>query len=284
VAVTKEVFANVASCIASGSSGTTTSDTSWTMSTGYTSFPAASTSTTPQTYFYVTDPADTGHEIIQVTNTSGTSWTVVRGALGSTAVAHASGATYVQVVSHGTLQNFKQAPSAAVSPVTVATTTETVVATYQPTTDEIIAGATWEIVAFGVFVTSHNTQANRQMVWTVRWGGSGGTILCQLKTNSNAASMATTVATGSSFDLNGSVTLIDSTHATCNLNLFANNATNFTSAQLTAQATNATGGAASSNTSVTISGSGPLVLDFAWGATVTNQTLTVTAPLIYRAA
>lgn len=293
MAVTKEVFANVPSCVATGSSGTTTSDTSWTMGTGSTSFPAASNTSTPQTFFYVTDPADTGHEIVQVVSASGTAWTVVRGALGSTPASHASGATWVQTISHGTLQNFKQAPSAASSPVTVGnSSTELVLATYQPTTDELVAGATWEAVAFGAFSTGNASAHSLQ--FALYWGGSGsvggtytaGTALCKILTGSNCVAMAavTTFAAGSSFDVNGSLTMLSSTTATANLNLFFNNAANLTTAQATATATNATSGAASSNTAVTISGSGPIFLTAKWGAVQAATTLTATAPLIYRVA
>lgn len=308
MAVSKEVFANVASCVAAAGSGGTngtsapasgTSET-WTMSTGYTSFPTASTTSTPQTYFYISDPSDTTHEIVQVTSGggTGTSWTVTRGAAGTTPVAHASGATWVQTVTHATLQNFKQAPSAVTTAATVPSNSasEIVLAVYQPTPDELVSGATWEAVAFGTLGTG--TATTHAMQFALYWGGSGsvngtyttGTPLCKILTSSNAVAMGafTTFATGSSFDVNGSVTWLSSTTATANMNLFWNNATNLTTAQATATATNATAGAASSATPVTISGSGPIYLTAkiggASGIAQTGTTLTATAPLIYRAA
>lgn len=309
MAVSKEVFANVASCVAAAGSGGTngtsapaagTSET-WTMSTGYISFPAASTTSTPQTYFYISDPADTTHEIVQVTSGggTGTSWTVTRGAAGTVPVAHASGATWVQTITHATLQNFKQAPSAVTTAATVPSNSasEIVLAVYQPTSDELTAGATWEAIAFGTFATG--TSTTHAMQFALYWGGSGsvngaytatgGAALCKIKTGGNMVAMSavTAYATGSSFDCNGSVTWLTSTTATANLNLFISGSTLIT-ANATAQATNATTGAASSATAVTISGSGPIFLTAAIGSAIgtgqASTTLTATAPLIYRAA
>ena len=274
MAVVKEVFANVPSCVATSSSGTTTTDTAWTMGTGSTSFPVAATSTTPQTTFYVTDPADTTHEIVQVTVTSGTSWTVVRGALGTAGVSHATGATWVQVISHGTLQNFKQTPSAATSAVSVsATTTETLIALYQPTADEIIAGATWEIVTFGPILSSATPT---QLTLTLRWGwvssGTPGTSLLTCVTGTNGVAIPLSMAAGSSFDINGSVTLVDTTHVVSNLNFWANKTTTFIN------------DVASSQASTVISGSGPLALTAKYSLTTAGNSINNLAPLIYRAA
>lgn len=308
MAITKEVFANVASCVAAAGSGGTNGTSSpssgatetWTMSTGNASFPAAQTSNTPNTYFYATDPADTTHEVILVTdNSTPTSWHVTRGALNTTPVAHASGATYVQTVSHGTLQNFKQAPSAAIAAATVPSNSanEIIIATYQPTADELVAGATWEAIAFGTFGTG--TATGHVMQWALYWGGSGsvngtytatgGAALCKILTAGNcvALSAVTTYAAGSSFDVNGTVTWLSSTTATANLNLFFSGST-LTTANVTAQATNAAAGTTSSATAITISGSGPIFLTAkiggAAGIAQTGTTLTATAPLIYRAA
>lgn len=97
-----EVFTNYAQTTATSTSGTTapasgTTET-WTV-TSSASFPGA---TTGVTTFHIADPALPG-EVIQVTNVSGTTWTVIRGAESTTPVAHATGATFKQVVSAGFL-------------------------------------------------------------------------------------------------------------------------------------------------------------------------------------
>ena len=81
---------------------------SWTVASS-SSFPAASTGVTQ---FHVADTA-TGKtsEIIAVTNVSGTTWTVTRGAENTTPVAHSAGFTVVQVVTAGALGGMLQAPN-----------------------------------------------------------------------------------------------------------------------------------------------------------------------------
>lgn len=300
MAITKEVFANVASCVASGTSGTTapaqgTSEI-WVMGTGYTSFPIATTSTVPQRYFYITDPDDTTHEICMVTDggSGGSTWNgVTRGALGTTPVAHASGATWVQTITHGTLQNFKQTPGASTTAVTLAnTTTETVLATYTPTPDELIAGASWDVIAFGPLAKANGAF---NVTFTLYWGGSGApgsaftatgsVLMATLAMGTNAPGLNTTMAAGGSFDINGDIVWLSSTTATANLNAWysgitaaatANNATTTNSA--------ATTPFGSSATPKTISGSGPIILTAKWSAANASSTLTATAPIIRRAA
>lgn len=279
MAISKEVFANSASCVAAAGSGGTNGTSSpssgvtetWTMSTGNTSFPAAQTSSVPNTYFYARDPADTTNEIVLVTdNSTTTSWHVTRGALGTAPVAHASGATYVQVISHGTLQNFKQTPSASVTPVSYNTSlTETLVATYQPTSDELIAGASWEVIAFGSIQT---TSSAPTLTWNLRWGGIAGTSILSMVTGTKCPALTASIPSGSSFDFNATVTLIDTTHAVANLNSWWQSTTTTSS------------GVASNATSVAISGSGPLVLTAKWSASNASNALVIPAPLIFRAA
>ena len=80
------------------SGGTTTSDTAWTV-TATTAFPAASGGSVQ---FHVCDPANTAELILVTASPGGTgtgqSWTVTRGADGTTAVAHAANFTIYQVV------------------------------------------------------------------------------------------------------------------------------------------------------------------------------------------
>lgn len=277
-----ELFTNNASTTVS-SGGTTapaqgTTET-WTVASSA-SFPAASNAANPPTYFYVFDPvAQT--EVIQVTNVSGTTWSVTRGASGTTPVAHTTGFTVYTDISAATLQNFKQTPGAATTAVTIANTaTETVVATYQPTTDQLVPGASWEAIAFGTM--GWGGAARPVQTWRLRWGGVAGTQLAILALGTNAPVVTvTTAATGASFDVNGTVSMIDATHAVANLNWWYNGAA------LTAAASNAVTSAAASGSAaapILISGSGPLVLTFQWGTAATYNTITSSAPLIYRAA
>lgn len=74
---------------------------SWTVASSG-SFPVASSGATQPTQFHVSDPA-LASEIILVTNISGLTWTVTRGAEGTTPVAHAAGFTIKQVVTAGGL-------------------------------------------------------------------------------------------------------------------------------------------------------------------------------------
>ena len=67
-------------------------------------FPAVSSSATPPTQFHIADEAaGFTSEIIAVTNVSGTTWTVTRGAESTTPVAHSAGFTAVQVITTGWL-------------------------------------------------------------------------------------------------------------------------------------------------------------------------------------
>ena len=98
-----ETFANQSQTTVS-SGGTTApsggTTEAWTVASSA-SFPAASTGVTQ---FHVADTA-TGEtsEIILVTNVSGTTWSVTRGAEGTTPVAHSAGFSIVQVVTAGFL-------------------------------------------------------------------------------------------------------------------------------------------------------------------------------------
>jgi hypothetical protein len=297
-----EVFGNCSSCVAGSTSGTTNpaagTTESWTMSTGYTSFPTANfnasttftnpSATPPGNYFYIRDPADTTNEIVLVYSGGGgtTTWYVQRGMNGAT-VAHATGATWVQVISPYTLQNFKQAPGAAISAVTVGnTTTETIVAAYYPTSDEIEAGTAFDIYAFGHFTQG----AKPVLAWRLCWGNTlalGGTQIAGIATattgpnptiTQNAVSWgaSTMTASGLSFDINGQVILLSATSVTSNINWWYSNANNTTST-----AANALTSPASP---VTISGSGPLLLTVQWGTATAANTLTATGPLIARVA
>jgi len=302
-----EVFGNCSSCVAAAGSGGTNGTSnpaagtaeSWTVSTGSTSFPVANSSLDAtdfnaalvETYFYVRDPADATNELVLVENNNssgspGTTWKVQRGMNGATA-AHASGATWEQVITPYTLQNMKQATGATASAVTVGnTTTETIVASYYPTPYELVAGSTFDIYAFGHFTQG----AKPVLTWRLCWGNTlalGGTQLAGLSTattgpaptiTQNAVSWgaSTMTAAGLSFDINGQVIFLSATSATSNINWWYSNANNTTST-----AANALTSPASP---VTVSGNGPLLLTVQWGTATAINTLTATAPLIHRVA
>lgn len=106
-----DLFANLAqTTITSG--GTTApapgTTESWTPSNPA-SFPVASPAASPPTQFRITDPALPA-ERITVTDSRTVPWTVVRGAEGTTPVAHAPGFTIQQVVTAGALTAMVQNP------------------------------------------------------------------------------------------------------------------------------------------------------------------------------
>lgn len=99
--VVTETFANLPSTtVSSGGTDAPSGGTSqsWTVAAS-TSFPAAATGVTQ---FHISDPVQPS-EIIAVTNVSGTTWTVTRGAESTTPVAHTAGFTVKQVVTAGFL-------------------------------------------------------------------------------------------------------------------------------------------------------------------------------------
>lgn len=106
-----EIFANQAMTTVSAG-GTTalaagTTET-WTVASS-SGFPAASSSARPPTFFRVEDPAASS-EVIAVTNVSGTTWTVTRGAEGTAPVAHSTGFTVKNVVTAAALESMVQSP------------------------------------------------------------------------------------------------------------------------------------------------------------------------------
>ena len=97
-----ELFSN--SAITTVLSGGTTAPSggtteTWTVSSAI-AFPSANSGSSPPTLFHIADPGQPT-ELIAVINTSGTTWTVTRGAESTTPVAHTVGFTIQQVVSAG---------------------------------------------------------------------------------------------------------------------------------------------------------------------------------------
>jgi hypothetical protein len=101
-----EIFTNQATTIVL--TGGTTAPSSgtpetWTVASAV-AFPQANNAASPPTQFHVADmSAGMTGELIEVTDVVGTTWYVVRGAEGTTPVAHASGFTITQVVTAGFL-------------------------------------------------------------------------------------------------------------------------------------------------------------------------------------
>ena len=105
--MTVEVFAEnqATTTITSGGTDAPSPGTSqmWTAASSA-MFPAASSAATPPTQFHIADTAPgSTSEIIAVTNVSGTTWTVTRGAESTTPVAHNAGFAIYQVTTTGFL-------------------------------------------------------------------------------------------------------------------------------------------------------------------------------------
>jgi len=106
----EEVFTNDAQTVVnSGGTSAPPGGTSemWTVASPG-AFPTASSTAPRPTTFHVTDTAFPA-EVIAVTNTSGASWTVTRGAEGSTPSAHSPGFVVKQAITAGILANLRDA-------------------------------------------------------------------------------------------------------------------------------------------------------------------------------
>lgn len=317
-----EVWSNCATCVigSDGYAGSGTSDApaagtseSWTMGTGYTSFPTASTSSVPNTFFYIRDPADTGNEIVLVTAGGGgtDAWTVTRGVNGSTTT-HQAGATWEQVIGPYTLENLKQASNAYAGTVTVSdSSTETLITSYTPGySSEIQAGSMFDLEVNGKLGITSNVIPTLQ--WTLYSGGtavspgsaysSPGTVLCQMITGATTTTVAcpplaattssTTVTAGAAssyrlygvaFSLTGLITWISTTEAVASLDFNwvipgSGSADTPTVAFI---------GAAQSNGLITgLTATNPMVLTVKWTTTTTATSNVVTCygPSLFREA
>lgn len=102
-----EVYANQpTTTVSSGGTGAPSGGTveTWTVASS-SEFAAASSSATPPTQFHVADALlANSSELIAVTNISGGTWTVTRGAEGTTPVAHSAGFSIYQVVTAGAIE------------------------------------------------------------------------------------------------------------------------------------------------------------------------------------
>jgi hypothetical protein len=120
--MTNFTFANNTLLVVTGATGTSSpvSGTGevWTAAS-WSSMPIANPAGSPPTAFHIADPL-LPSEIIAVTNSS--TGAVTRGAEGTTPVAHATGATYYQVISAGDLGNLIQGTAASFDAAGAATT------------------------------------------------------------------------------------------------------------------------------------------------------------------
>ena len=96
-----EGFGNLPSTTIAAGAGAPSAGTweTWTVASS-SGFPAASGTAVPPTGFHVADAA-ANSEVIAVANVSGTAWTVMRGAEGTTPVSHSAGFTVYQVTTAG---------------------------------------------------------------------------------------------------------------------------------------------------------------------------------------
>jgi len=109
----EEVFTNDAqTVVSSGGTGAAAGGSSetWIVATPG-AFPIVSSTAARPMAFHVADPAFPT-EVIAVTNTSGATWTVTRGADGSTPVAHSPGFIVRPTVTAGALADLRDAPAA----------------------------------------------------------------------------------------------------------------------------------------------------------------------------
>lgn len=115
--MTRYLYANRPSTtVSSGGTDAPAAGTSqsWTVASSA-GFPAASDSVFPRKSFHIADRATAGQgELIEVTNVSGTTWTVKRGADGTTPIAHTAGFTVRNVVAAGWLQGLDDGRGAPV--------------------------------------------------------------------------------------------------------------------------------------------------------------------------
>lgn len=253
------------------------------MGTGFATFPLAQSTAQPNNVFYIRDPADATNEIVEVTAGGGgtASWTVTRGVGGTTPVAHATGATWVQEVSHVGLNNMDQYQGASTSTVTIAssatTNVETALAVYAPTTAEVIAGACFKFSTFGTITTVASPGIANSMTW--RWGWVNSTTHGTAITNcipGGAGNNGQTLVGSMSacpFILEAELRVISTTSAIAYINLMTQKGTGQVVAHTNAIATAVTG----------LTGLGPFALTWLWG-NVASMSISAAAPLITRTA
>jgi hypothetical protein len=141
-----EVFIDSpAGTVTSGGTDAPAAGTSETLTvTAAAAFPAASASATPPTWFHVSDPAAPSEVMLVTAAPGGTgtgqSWTVTRGADGTTPVTHATGYQITQVVPAGSLNAMVPQISVLATSQTVGSTSPVQVGSFAAT---LVAGNTY---------------------------------------------------------------------------------------------------------------------------------------------
>ena len=262
------VYANNPSVtVTAGGTTASSGDNSLTVSSSA-AFPAASSTAVPKTYFKIADPVQPT-EIMTVTNVSGTTWTVTRGAEGSSITTHAASWTAYQVITAGDMLSMQQASGAIVTPVTLnASTTETVMNYYQPMNNEIVAGTGYRLLANGTIATASTVPT---LQWKLYWGAtgasgaavSGGTGLTSIITGTKCPALVASIASGSFFTVEAHVIFLSTTSVLSTINVFWQNTTTTYS------------GVAAAGAGTTISGTGPISMTAKWSAATSGNALTV---------
>lgn len=261
--------------VTSGGTTNSTSDNAFTV-TATDSWPAASTTPNPDTVFRITDQANTS-EIMLVTaapggSGSGQSWTVTRGAEGTTPIAHAANWTCVQLVTEGTLNLFSQNASQAGSSLLTANdtaTATTLVSWNPPPSDAPAAGIAYEIIAFGTLGTFTSTTAtDLELTWTLAWNG---TTLCSMESNVNQPALGSSIASGGWW-LEAAVICLSGTSLVGGMNFITHKSTTAAYQMVTAS-----DDGSSAMAGITVSGAtGPLTLAAKWNAAQATNVLTGT--------
>lgn len=212
-----EVFANQPTTTLAGPQGTAT--TTWTVASSLT-FPAASTGVSQ---FHIADTATAASsELILVTNVSGSTWTVTRGAESTTPQSHAAGATITQVVTAGWLNTVSTGGLSL--PVTVAEggSGQTALTSYG-----VLAGGTSStspvqqvsgLGTSGQFLTSNGASA--MPTWQSGTASSTANALADLSGSVNV-SLATAPTTGQVLTATSGTTATWQTAATSTANALA---------------------------------------------------------------
>jgi Pectate lyase superfamily protein len=131
---------------------------SWTVASS-SAFPAAANGSTPPTQFHVAD-INANSEIMAVTNVSGTTWTVTRGAESTTPVTHTAGFTVYQVATAGGMGSFPQYYNVRAYRATGNGTTDDTTAIQNAITAAITAGGGVAYIPAGTYKTTSTITAN----------------------------------------------------------------------------------------------------------------------------
>ena len=189
----QEIYANDATTtVTSGGTTAPAGGTvqTWTVASSA-SFPAASSSSALPTQFHVADAiAGLQSELIAVTNVSGTTWTVTRGAEGTTPLAHTAGFTIWQVQTAGGLTAASDGVYIKVPAPTGVTATDTPAVVAAITTLTGLGGNATLLFGDGVYQVDSNALVIRSCSnFAVK--GTGGTMVSQAPNRAGQVSNVT---------------------------------------------------------------------------------------------